>query len=251
VIRLVRVEILKIRSTKMWLGLLLGAVLLTGVGAVATLILSDTAKGVQQGLTPIRTAQDVRDLVYTASAVSVFALILGATAMTTEYRNGTVAGTFLATPTRRPVVIAKTIASAAVGFVFGLIAALIPVISAAIYFAIKGRHVPMGRPVVDAVLIVCVLAAYSAAVGAGIGAAIRSQLVAIIGVLTWHILVEQLVGGLFSQTSKWMPWLGSQGALTQQASGMLKPVQGVILMIFYTALALAVGLVVTSRRDVS
>jgi ABC-2 type transport system permease protein len=250
-IRLVRVEILKIRSTRMWLGLLLGAVALTGVGAVATLIIAGTPQGVQQGLTPIRTAQDVRDLVYTALVVSVFTLIMGATSMTTEYRSGTIAGTFLATPTRRPVVVAKTIASAAVGLMFGLIAALIPVVSAVVYFMVKGLPIALGRPVLDAVLIVCVIAAYCGAVGAGVGAAIRSQLVAIIGVLCWHVIVEQLVGGLFHQTSKWMPFLGTEGALTQRADGMLKPAQGVMMMIAYTTLALVIGIVVTSRRDVS
>jgi ABC-2 type transport system permease protein len=249
-IALVRVEILKIGSTRMWLGLLLGAVALTAVGAIATLVLAGTPDGIKQGIHLVRTAQDVRDLVYTASGVSVFTLILGATSMTTEYRSGTIASAFLATPTRWPVVVAKTIANAAVGFAFGLISALIPVASAVVYFMIKGLPVHLGRPVVDGVLVVCAIGAYCGAIGAGVGAAIRSQLVAIIGVLSWHLIAEALIGSLVHPVRRWLPFLGTQGALTQSQSGMLRPIQGVALMVVYLGLALAVGVVVTARRDV-
>ena len=250
-IRLVRVEMLKLRSTRMWLGLLLGAVLLVALGAIATLIISGRPEGVKQGLTPIRTAQDVRDLVYTAGIVGVFTLILGATSMTTEYRSGTIAGTFLATPNRWPVVAAKVIGSAAIGLVFGLIAASIPVMSAVVYFLVKGQHIALGRPVVDAVLVVCVIGAYSAAIGAGVGAAIRSQLVAILSVLAWSLVAEPLVGSLIHPVRKWLPVEGAHGALTQEMPGLLSPSGGGALMVAYVLIALAVGILVTRRRDVA
>ena len=250
-IRLVNVEMLKLRSTRMWIGLLLGAVLLVGVAAIATLVISGRPEGVKQGLTPVRTAQDVRDLVYTATAVGVFTLILGATSMTTEYRSGTIAGTFLATPNRWPVVLAKVIGSAAIGFVFGLIAGVIPVVSAVVYFLVKGEHIALGRPVVDAVLVVCVIGAYSAAIGAGVGAAIRSQLVAILSVLAWSLVAEPLVGGLIHPVQKWLPVEGSHGALTQEMPGFLAPSGGAALMVAYVLLGLGVGIFVTRRRDVA
>jgi ABC-2 type transport system permease protein len=251
VIRLVRVEMLKLRSTRMWLGLLLGAVLLVALGAIATLILSGRADAAKQGLTPIRTVQDVRDLVYTAGIVGVFTLILGATSMTTEYRSGTIAGTFLATPNRWPVVAAKVLGSAATGFAFGVIAALIPIVSAVVYFLVKGQHILLGRPVLDAALVVCVIGAYSAAIGAGVGAAIRSQLVAILSVLAWSLVAEPLIGSLIHSVQKWLPIEGAHGALTQQTSGLLSPVGGGALMVAYVLLALAVGIFVTRARDVA
>jgi len=110
--------------------------------------------------------------------------------------------------------------------------------------------VAMGKPVLDAVVIVCVVSAYCGAVGAGVGAAIRNQLVAIIGVICWHVLVEQLLGGLVHVTRKWLPFLGTQGALSQRENEFLRPAQGVLLMLVYLGAALAIGMIVTSRRDV-
>ena len=69
--------------------------------------IAGTPDGLEAGLTPIETVEDVRDFVATGSIAGVFALVLGATAMTTEHRHRTLSGTFLATPTRWPVVVSK------------------------------------------------------------------------------------------------------------------------------------------------
>lgn len=249
--KLVRAELLKIRSTRMWMGLLFGAVALTGLGAIATLAVAGTAQGAQAGLVPVRSVQDVADLVYTSSAAGIFAMILGAVASTGEYRSGTIAGTFLATPSRSPVIVGKVVAAAVVGFAFGIVCALIPFVSAEVYLAIKGLPLAFGSSVLLAVLVVGAMGASSGAIGAGIGAAIRSQLVAILGLLGWGLVVEQLIGGLLPDWRKWLPFLGAQASLAQQDPTLLRPVPGGLLLIGYVVLALVIGVFVTRERDIS
>ena len=133
-IGLIAVEIEKVRTTRFWIGLLLGGVALVTLGVVATLAIAGSPEGLEAGITPIETLEDVREFIATGSIVGVFALVLGATTMTTEHRHRTLSGTFLATPTRTPVVIAKVIGSALAGAVFGAIGALIPLVAVAITF---------------------------------------------------------------------------------------------------------------------
>ncbi len=249
-IRLVRAELLKIRTTRLWLGLLIGGALLTALGAIATLSLGGTAQGAQAGITPVRTLADVRDLVYTANTAGIFAVVLGATVITTEYRSGTIAGTFLATPLRWPVITAKVLASAITGFVFGVVCALIPVVSAEVYLVLKGYGTRFGGSVGLAVAVVGLVGGSSGAIGAGVGSALRSQLVAILVVLGWMLVVEPLAGGLVPDLLPWLPFSGAQASLSQQTPGLFAPGTGGLLLAGYIVLAMAAGIAVTRRRDV-
>ena len=145
----------------------------------------------------------------------MFALVLGATAMTTEHRHRTLSGTFLATPTRWPVVVSKVIAYAVAGFAFGVIGGLIPLVAVAVEFAAGGEIVPFGTSVAVAVLAVGAGARVLRSDGRGSGAALRSQLIAILGVLGWTLVVESLVGAILPATVKWFPFSGLTNSLTQ------------------------------------
>jgi ABC-2 type transport system permease protein len=251
ILHLLRAEILKLRSTRMWMGLLFGAVALTGLGAIATLAIAGTLEGAQAGLTPVRSVSDISDLVYASSAAALFAMILGAVAITGEYRSGTIAGTFLATPSRTPVIVTKAAAAAAVGFGFGVVCALIPVVSAEVYLGIKGLPLTFGMPVVISVLVIAVTGASSAAIGTGVGAAIRSQLVAILALLGWGLVVEQIIGGLLPDYRKWLPFIGAQASLSRQDPTLLSPLPGGLLLIAYVVVAVIAGVLVTRQRDIS
>ena len=162
-IRLIRVEVAKVRTTRLWIGLLLGAVGLVTLGAVATLVVAGSAEGAQAGLTPIETLEDVRDFVYTGSVAGVFALVLGATAMTNEHRHRTLAGV----PRHADTLARDPREGDRVGgreFVFGVIGGLIPLVAVAVRFAARGVAVPMGASVALAVGAVGVTCAYSGAV---------------------------------------------------------------------------------------
>ena len=249
--RLFRSELLKIRSTRLWIGLLLGAAALTLLGALATLSVAGTEQGAQAGVTPLRTVSDVRDFVYVANATGLFTVILGAIAVTGEYRSGTMAGTFLASPTRSPVVIAKAVACSVIGIGFGVACALIAVICAEGYFLTKGLPLQFGSSVGVAILVVAATSATSAAIGVGVGAVLRSQLVTVLALLGWGLVVEQVVGGLLHSWQKWLPFAEAQASLAQQEPDLLAPLPGGLLLIGYVALAVVVGIWFTRRRDIT
>jgi hypothetical protein len=250
VIRLIEVEVAKVRTARMWIGLLLGAVGLATLGAVVTLAIAGTPDGVEAGLTPIETVEDVRDFVATGSIAGVFALVLGATAMTSEHRHRTLSGTFLATANRWPAIVAKVVASGVAGFVFGATCGLIPLVAVAVKFAAGGEVVPFGPPVIAAILAVGAGAAFSGAMGAAGGAALRSQLIAIVGVLGWAVVVESLVGALVPDAVKWLPFTGLTSSLTQATPDQFSPPVAGLLMALYLAFAIVIGVGVTMRRDV-
>ena len=103
-------EVLKLRSTRLWIGLLLGAAALTVLGAIATLAVAGTAKARPGRPRPRCARWPTSGLRVRVERDGLFTLILGAVAITGEYRSGTIAGTFLATPTRSPVIVAKAVA---------------------------------------------------------------------------------------------------------------------------------------------
>ena len=219
-------------------------------GAVATLAVAGSPDDAEAGLTPVETVDDVRNFVTTGSVAGLFALVLGATSMTSEHRHRTLSGTFLATPTRWPVVVAKVIGAGVGGLAFGVIGGLIPLVAVAIRFALRGEVVPLGPSVFVAVLAVGAGAAFSGAMGAAAGAALRSQLFAILAVLGWALVVEGLVGAIVPGAVKWFPFAGIESALTQTDGDLLSPPVAGLLMAVYLSAATAIGLAVTLRRDI-
>jgi ABC-2 type transport system permease protein len=212
VIELVHAELLKVRSTRLWIGMAIGAVGLTGVSTILFLALAHSANAQANGIHPIVTTEDLRTLVFQASGTLAFVLVLAATMATAEFRYGTASGTYLAVPSRMRVISAKSIAGAIVGLLYGVAAATMTVAIAVVWLAIDGRSIPIGASVIGAIGQEGLRCAYGAALAVGVGAALRSQLVAILGLLGWLFIVEPLGVALLPRFAKFMPFAGVGGA---------------------------------------
>jgi ABC-2 type transport system permease protein len=211
-IELVKAELLKVRSTRLWIGMAVGAVGLTGVSTILFLALANSANAQANGIHPIVTTEDLRTLVFQASGTLAFVLVLAATMATAEFRYGTASGTYLAVPSRMRVISAKSIAAAIVGLLYGVAAAAMTVLIAVIWLGIDGRSIPVGASVIGAIGQEGLRCAYGAALAVGVGAALRSQLVAILGLLGWLFIVEPLGVALLPRFAKFMPFAGVGGA---------------------------------------
>jgi len=220
-IDLVKAELLKVRTTRLWVGMAIGAVGLTGVSTVLFLALSNSANAQASGVRPILTTEDLRTLVFQASGTLAFVLVLAATMATAEFRYGTASGTYLAVPSRVRVISAKSIAASIVGLLYGVAAATMTVVIAVIWLAIVGRSVPVGASVIGAIGQEGLRCAYGAALAVGVGAALRSQLVAILGLLGWLFIVEPLGVALLPRFAKFMPFAGVGGAFGHGNEGAL------------------------------
>ena len=247
---LIHAELLKVRTTRLWIGLAIGGLGLVTLATVAVLLVAGTMEGLQQGLGPIAQVQDVQTLVWSGAAMSFFAVVLAATMATGEFRYGTVGSTYLATPSRANVIVSKMAAAIPLGAAYGLAGGVLPLLIAALWFAAKGDALPFGAGVPIAIVEVVLQCAYGAVLAVCVGAAIRSQLVAILGLLGWTFIVEPLATVLVPALKRWAPFTGVQGAFGAPDARLFDHAAAGALMVLYVAGAAFIAVWLEQRRDV-
>ena len=130
--RLVRAEWTKLVTTRVWLGLLAGAAVLSGASA---LLLTLFAGNAESGIPPVGSSQYEQLAFAVPANVTVLTLILGIIGMTQEYRHRTATPTFLATPRRGRVVVAKLLAYAVAAAPFALAVVAVTALTVALHAA--------------------------------------------------------------------------------------------------------------------
>jgi len=239
--RLLAAEILKLRTTRTALGLLVALVALVALIVIGTLATAD--------LFELDLEQWQDDLFSVASLASLFALLFGILAITGEFRHRTATPTFLATPERERVPVAKTLASALTGVALGVVALALTAVIALVWLSARGASLDLdGDFFADALWLLLGCALY-AALGVAVGAIIQSQVGAIVGTLVWLLVVESLVAALSERVGPYLPGQAID-ALTFQG-GDVSRTRGLVVGLVYVALLSTVGIVLARRRDVS
>jgi ABC-type transport system involved in multi-copper enzyme maturation permease subunit len=205
---LVRAELLKVRSTRLWVGMLLGALGFTVIVSILLLQAIGSTDAADAGLLPVVDPETFRAFVFTVEGSIPFALVLAATMATTEFRYGTATLTYLATPSRARVLAGKAAAAAVVGLVIGLASAASAALVAVIWLAAHGEHIPFDSTVFGAIGQVGVHAAYAGLLALAFGALVRSQIVSILGLLGWLFIVEPIATAIVPGLAKWAPFAG-------------------------------------------
>jgi hypothetical protein len=249
--RLVSAELLKVTSTKMWLGMLIGVVLFIGIGVAASILASD-----QPGVTVPRltTEAGMRNVFAQASGAYLFAIIIGTLSMTQELRHQTLTSTLLAEPRRNRVMVAKMAAYAVIGGVYGAIGAAFGYLLALALLPLKTHaDIPWSAmwQIAGGTVLGCAL---FAVLGVALGTLIRNQIAAILGVLVWVLIIESLLVQFLPAVGKWLPGGALSGIV--QATGRndtsYLPVWGGALVLVGWTLAFGlVAAATTQRRDVT
>jgi hypothetical protein len=240
----VRAELLKLRSTRTTLGLiaaLLGLVVLVVLLHGASIPVARLSRGSAQ-LMLVR---------WVALLAPLFAALLGALSITSEFRHGTIRPTFLVTPRRGRVVAAKVGVSMLMGSALGLSAAAVAIGVGSATLAARGVEIRLTGGD-DALLLAgcAAAAALWAAIGVGLGAVVRHQVPTVVGLCAWLLFVEQLLLGDLGGNVGWF----TPGALAKAAVGQdprLAAGLAVVLLALYAATVTAAGWVTTTRRDVA
>jgi ABC-2 type transport system permease protein len=202
--RLIRTELLKLRTMRLTYGLLAVAVALS---ALFALLENNRAGKAQSGVPALSTAAGLNTVTTVTGFAMLFAAVLGAIAVTGEFRHATATGTYLATPRRSRVLAAKAVAAAAVGALFGLVAGLVATGVGLIFAAARGDHVALSAGTLAGhVGGATAGAAVLAALGAALGSLVRSQLAAVIGIFVWAIVIESVIGGLYTSVRPYLPY---------------------------------------------
>jgi ABC-2 type transport system permease protein len=245
-IRLVRAELTKLRTTR----------LIYGVAAVmAAFALLAVAANIldRQGAPPLSADSFPMLVASPVPLLSGAALLLGILGMAGEFRHQTVTQTFLVTPDRGRVVAAKLVAYPLAGIALALSILAFTAAVATGWLAAEGITPSLLDARLGRVLLGAVLAAgLCGLVGVGVAALVRNQVAALVGVLVWVLLVEGLLMSLLNAPSlgKWLP-SAAAAALTNPGGGHLSRLAGTLLLAGY-ALALAlVGTRLVVRRDIT
>jgi ABC-2 type transport system permease protein len=187
--------------------------------------------------------------------VSLFTLILGVLAVAGEHRHRTAADTYLSTPRRGRVLGAKLVVTTLAGTVLGVASAAAGLAATAIWYAALGGTLDLtsGTVVRTTVGGIAWCAAF-AAIGVGIGALVRNLAAAIAASLAWLALVEGVVGELLGDSlGRWLPFRSGVALTDLPAAtgtpGLTQP-QAAVALVAYAAIAAALGLWATVRRDV-
>jgi ABC-2 type transport system permease protein len=251
--RLVCAEWTKLFTTKVWLGLLLGACLMVGGFTALLTGFAGASQNGQPGPPAIGTPEFEQLAFATSTNATVLLLILGIIGMTQEYRHRTATPTFLTEPRRWRVVVAKLIAYALAAVPFALAAIAVNVLVVTIYAGARGATPSLTGDNLRVVAGAGFALVIYAVIGVGVGALLRNQVGAIVGSLVYLFVVEQLVRAIspIAGAYKWMPG-GALEAMTATFQGpdLLEPWQGGLLLLGYGLLAALLGTFLAVRRDV-
>ena len=237
-------ELRKMRSTRTNLGLLAGMVVLTLLTVLLSGLISKPSE--LAGLT------DQYMLLSAGTAAALFAALIGVMAITSEFRHGTIRPSLVVTPRRSRVVGAKVLASLLMGVVFGFVA--IGLSFGVGYAILAGREITFALDTGDVLWLVfgtpAITAAW-AALGVGVGALVRNQVVAVIGLVVWAMVIDNLLRGLAPRIGGYTPVGASAAVVSDPSDYVLSLAPGASILMAYVAVALVAGAMLMRRRDVT
>ncbi len=248
-------EILKLRSTRTALGLLIAAVLVGLVPAILVLVfapadfLEDEAVG---GLGLV---------VAGVTIVPLLGLVFGILSMTNEYRHGTITYSYLVTPRRARVIVVKLLVCFAVGVVVLAFVGFLVTLAVMVGYAVRGLELETGLIFEDGVaqtlVLVLLAAGLMAAFGVGLGALFRNQPATVAGTLIWALAVESVIVGLKPSVGQYLPFAaldqvvaGDVTVGTAAEIGLSRP-EAFLISLAYIAVVSVAAVYTTMRRDVT
>jgi len=245
-VSLLRSEWIKLFSTRTtWVML--------GIGLLCEALLA----GLYVGLVSFREIDGVEDdgiegILTGTGLLMTLMLVLGVLIVTTEFRHGTTGSTFLVSPRRWPVLVAKLAAAVLVGLLAGLLYVAVNAGLALPIHSNRGGELPPGDVLVEIYAGVVASFALLCAFGLGIGAIVRSQVGAIVAAIAFFFIVSGLPYLLPGSIGDYFP-AAALGALHGdiEGDGSLSQVGGGLVLAAWSLGLWALGTLLVTRRDLS
>ena len=266
----VRAEIAKLLTTKIWwiLAIILVvyvAAVSGGLGALFGFLAQSGDQESAQGAPP---TESLAPILYGSVSTFgyVFPVLLGALAVTSEYRHQLLTPTFLATPKRGTVLAAKSVALLLFGAVYGIVGVIASFGAGAGALALFGLDTQLGESETWAMMARAILAlALWAVIGVGLGALIPNQVAAIVVILAFTQFVEPTLRAV-TMFAEWAAAVGKflPGAASDALVGAtsffnvgavggdtLEWWQGGLLLALLALVLTVVGYFISWKRDVT
>jgi len=249
--RLVQAEWTKLLTTRVWIGLLLGSCLLV---AGFTALLTSFAGDEDSGVAPVGTPPYEQLALAVSANANILFIVLGIIGTTQEYRHRTATPTFLASPHRGRVVLAKLVAYALAAIPMALVVIAVNLLVVAVYAGAKGAGPSLSGDNLRVIGGGWAALVLFTVIGVGVGALLRNQVGAIVGALVYLFVVEGLISSIPATrgTYKWLPG-GALEAMTATFSDqddLLSAWQGGALLLAYALVLSVLGTLIAVRRDV-
>jgi hypothetical protein len=202
-------------------------------------------------LAEFETAEDIESIFTGIGLLMVLILVLGVLVITTEFRHGTTGSTFLVTPKRYPVMLAKLAAVSLIGLLAGLAFFVVNGGLALPILAERGVDLPSTGEIASIYIGVAVSFALLGAFGLGVGAIIRNQVGAIIAAIAFFFILSPLPELLPGDLGQYFPAqaIGALHGLDEE--GNLGQVTGGLVLAAWAFGLCAIGTVLVTRRDLS
>jgi ABC-type transport system involved in multi-copper enzyme maturation permease subunit len=268
---------MKIRTTNTWWLLAMGALLLLALSFLFNAIGAHFVftQPPPEGLSPDDAAAFAASRPVGVQAASLytsgqffglmFVMLLGILVVTNEFHHQTATTTFLTTPHRTVVVLAKFVAAVLGGAVLWAVTTAITIPATVIFLRSEGFTSQLGTTVVTRAILLNLLAyALWGVLGVGIGVLIRSQLGATITATAVYTVGSFAAAILLNLLSNWLDarWiLDLQWAVPPldsqlMVSGANVPGQpdwwvGGVILVGYTLLTGLIGVLILRKRDIS
>jgi ABC-2 type transport system permease protein len=243
---LVRSELVKLRTTRTFLGNFIAAVGIVAIICVAVALATSSVEDVSA------------DGVTIASIAVYFAFVIGVLSVSSEFRHGTITPSLLVVPDRERLLTAKFVSHLLAGLVIG--AAAVVTTYVLLGGLVELRGIDNGIFSADALKYVAgilVASALFTALGVGLGAIMRNQVGAIFVGLGFLFMVEPLLT-IIPTFGEWVADYGlgaSSDALMGSAFGAgdpaLNQVEGGLVFLGYVVIVAVFGYAIFRRRDVT
>jgi hypothetical protein len=249
---LLRAELLKLRTVALPVWLLFTTLALVLLGVFATVLTAGFEGAPLERDDPRMLAVAVSS----ASGGNVVVLVLGILALTQEFRFGTATPSFLVTPRRSRVLVAKLLAVALTGLVFALVSVVVALVASSVLIAARGDVLEVDRTVFEVLLGVGLVMLLYGPIGVGVGALVRNQIAAVVGALAWTSIADQLLVALLPEVGRWTPGGASSavlqlGDVATTRGDLLPPEGGALLLLAYALVFSAVAARLTLQRDLT
>jgi hypothetical protein len=238
VIRLIRGELIKVRTTRTALGFGAASVLLVLALVLISFLAGDPA-----------TVAEKRDALNVGGVLSVPLLIFGIVGATGEYRHRTIAPAVLIAPGRTRLTVARLIAYMLTALAVGILMVVVALVIG-LPLASGGEDLA-GSDIVTIAgggLLVAVLAT---ALGVGVGVLVRNQVAGVVGALIWLFILSPVLGLIDESLPNYttLPAAGIVGGGSGDGSE-LSWAASLLVLVAWAVVFFAAGLFAESRRDV-
>jgi len=240
----IRAELLKIRSTRTTIALILGM--------IALILLITLLTGLLTHSSGLASKEDQRQLLSLGSIAGVFSALAGVLLVTSEYRFGTIRPTILFNPARSHVLAAKVLAGALTGIAFGVLGEAIG--WAVGYAVLGGRGITVVLGSGDILLLTLgglSSVALWGAIGAGLGAIIHNQVGGVIALLAWGLVVDNLLFGLVPSVGRFAPGRAQDAMMGLRVHHLVSPGAGAITLIAWAGALGVLGVALSVRQDIN